>query len=51
MLNYRGLSQISWEQLIMEQAKGFMSSIVKGDSNAYRMIKQSMRQTTAKYRS
>ncbi len=36
--------------ITMEQAKGFMSSIVKGDSDAYRMIKQSMKQVTVRYR-
>ena len=33
----------------MEQAKGFLSSIVKGDPEAFRMIKQSMKQLTAKF--
>ncbi len=33
-----------------EHAKGFMSSIVKGDPSAIAMIRQSMKQATAKYR-
>ena len=32
-----------------EQAKGFMSSILKGDPDAFRMVKDSMKQMTAKW--
>jgi len=37
--------------ITFEQAKGFMSSTVKGDSDAYGMIKQSMKQVMARFRS
>jgi len=32
-----------------EQAKGFLTSILKGDPDAYRMIKDSMKQMSAKW--
>lgn len=35
--------------ITMEQAKGFLSSIVKGDPDAFRMLKQSMKQMTARF--